>query len=165
MSVAAAATFLRGVALADVTIEEGVSVGIWDRLQMLLGRRTAKENGAKTFEFVYVNQDGTARELSSDERDYLSTDFLPNDGARPYIKRSYAALDGWGSMSGFLRRRKLPPSVAVKPVNPNYRTPTSGVLDFAEAGGGYESIRRKRLESQRANELAAEATAPPVLEN
>ena len=40
--------------------------------------------------YVYVNEDGTARELHPNERQYLETEFLPGDGAAPHVKRSYA---------------------------------------------------------------------------
>lgn len=74
-------------------------------------------------EFVYVNQDGSVRELSRDERDYLSQDFHPGDSGRPYIKASYESKDGWGSISGFLPRNGVPRQVMVEPVNPNYIPP------------------------------------------
>ena len=73
--------------------------------------------------FVYVNQDGSVRELSPDERAYLSQDFAPGDGGRPYIKASYDSTDGWGSVSGFLPRREVPRQVTVEPVNPDYVPP------------------------------------------
>lgn len=70
--------------------------------------------------FVYVNQDGTARELSKDEQQYLAAEFHPTDGARPYVKASYTSRDGWGSVSGFLLRSQLPRGVVVEPVHPQY---------------------------------------------
>jgi hypothetical protein len=74
-------------------------------------------------EFVYVNQDGSVRELSRDEREYLARDFLPGDGGRPYIKTSFDSQDGWGSISGFLPQKGIPHQVAVEPVNPDYVPP------------------------------------------
>ena len=44
------------------------------------------------FEFVYVENDGTVRELDNDEIEYLETEFEPSDGARPYIKSNYDQL-------------------------------------------------------------------------
>ena len=38
------------------------------------------------FEYVYVEKDGTVRELDNEEIEYLQTDFKLGDGARPYIK-------------------------------------------------------------------------------
>jgi hypothetical protein len=74
-------------------------------------------------EYVYVNQDGTVRELSQDERDYLSQDFSPADGARPYIKLLYSSRNGWGSRSGFLLRKRVPSRITIEPVNPEFVTP------------------------------------------
>ena len=37
--------------------------------------------------------EGGARELHSEERDYLETRFHPTDGARPYVKRRYSQLN------------------------------------------------------------------------
>lgn len=71
-------------------------------------------------DFLYVNQDGSVRELSRDEREYLAQDFSPGDGGRPYIKMFFESRDGWGSISGFLPRKAVPRQVAVEPVNPNY---------------------------------------------
>jgi len=70
--------------------------------------------------FVNVNQDGTVRELSPQEREFLAQEFLPNDSARPYIKSCYASLNGWGSISGFLRRSQVPSGLDIQEVNPDY---------------------------------------------
>jgi hypothetical protein len=58
--------------------------------------------------YVYVNADGTARELHANERQYLETEFRPGDGAAPYVKGSYAERNGWGDLAGFLERSRLP---------------------------------------------------------
>jgi hypothetical protein len=74
-------------------------------------------------EFVYVNQDGSVRELSPDECEYLAQTFHPGDSGRPYIKTSYESQDGWGSLSGFLPRKHVPTHIEVEPVNPEYVVP------------------------------------------
>jgi hypothetical protein len=74
------------------------------------------------FKYVYVNQDGSARELSPAERAYLSEEFSGGDGGRPYIKSSYESTDGWGSQSGFIERRRVPSRLAILPVHPDYDT-------------------------------------------
>jgi hypothetical protein len=65
------------------------------------------------FEFIYVKDDGSARELDSDEREYLNTKFDPADGGRPYIKFRYESLTPDGRISGYLRRRQLPRRIQI----------------------------------------------------
>jgi hypothetical protein len=60
------------------------------------------------YPYIYVNADGTARELHPDERQYLETEFSGGDGAAPYIKCSYAERNGWGDITGYLERSRLP---------------------------------------------------------
>ncbi|MCV6638352.1 hypothetical protein [Candidatus Albibeggiatoa sp. nov. NOAA] len=67
------------------------------------------------YPYVYVNDDGSARELTTDEKAYLETPFHPADSGRPYIKSNYKAKDGWGSISGFCSRADLPKHIKVKP--------------------------------------------------
>ncbi len=63
--------------------------------------------------FVFVNADGTVREVSADEREYLQTPFAGSDGARPYIKTEFLQKDGWGSIAGFCFRSAVPNNVPV----------------------------------------------------
>jgi hypothetical protein len=90
-----------------------------------------------TDEYVYVNQDGSVRELSPDEREFLSQEFHPADSGRPYIKSSHSSRDGWESMSGFLPRGRVPRHIVVEPVNPEYTPPLGNA--FLE---GIEDSRR-----------------------
>jgi len=71
-------------------------------------------------EFVYVNQDGSVRELSPEEAAYLSTAFSGGDSGRPYIKDSYESRDGWGSLSGFIARSAIPTQIGILPVHPDF---------------------------------------------
>ena len=66
------------------------------------------------YPYVYVNADGTARELHPNERQYLEKEFIPGDGAAPHVKSSYAELDGWGEIRGFLERAKLPKGTPIQ---------------------------------------------------
>jgi len=68
---------------------------------------------AAPYRYVYVNADGTARELHASERYYLETEFKGGDGDMPYIKASYEERDGWGEISGYLERSQLPAGTAV----------------------------------------------------
>lgn len=80
-----------------------------------MGPAVSVAPGQPAFPFVYVEVDGTARELSIDERAYLETGFDGADGNRPYIKVEYGQRDGWGELSGFLHRSKLPAGTPVSP--------------------------------------------------
>lgn len=75
------------------------------------------------YPYVYVNDDGSARELSADERRHLETRYLGSDGARPYVKWRYGSRTPTGSLAGFCRRRWVPkhefstPPNSPEPVN------------------------------------------------
>jgi hypothetical protein len=43
---------------------------------------------AALYPYVYVNADGTARELHPSEQKYLETEFKGGGGAAPYVKRA-----------------------------------------------------------------------------
>ena len=75
---------------------------------------------------IYIEADGSARELSGAEKTYVDTDFSPFDGGRPYVKSSYEQRDGWGEIKGFLHRKKLPPNMPINPAplsSPSINTP------------------------------------------
>jgi hypothetical protein len=74
-----------------------------------------KEAMVQPYPFIFVNADGSARELHQGERDYLETGFHPADGGRPYVKGNYAAKDGWGSLAGYLKRSKLSSQIEILP--------------------------------------------------
>lgn len=65
------------------------------------------------FEFVYVENDGTVRELDKNEIEYLQTEFEPTDGARPYVKNSYDQLTPDKKILGFLYRSKVPKEIEI----------------------------------------------------
>ncbi|MEZ5385493.1 MAG: hypothetical protein R3F13_08260 [Prosthecobacter sp.] len=85
--------------------------GFWAWYKWMTRKRRPIEAGYK---YVMVTDDGGARELTADEREYLEAEFSPTDGARPYIKFRYESLDGWGSLAGFLARRQLPSWIAIR---------------------------------------------------
>jgi hypothetical protein len=64
---------------------------------------------------IYVENDGSARELTDGEKRYVDTPFSPLDGARPFIKSSYHQRNGWRELRGFLDRRNLPGGIAIGP--------------------------------------------------
>jgi hypothetical protein len=64
---------------------------------------------------IYINVDGSARELTDDEKTYVDMHHHLADGNRPYIKSSFDARNGWDRISGFLRRKYLPDGMPVNP--------------------------------------------------
>jgi len=81
-----------------------VLVGRWAYAR----ERAAKANGTFSMGFVWVEDDGSVRDLTADEHKYLNTEFHPGDGARPYVKSSYESKTPDGRIGGFLLRRRLP---------------------------------------------------------
>jgi hypothetical protein len=81
------------------------------------------------YPYTFVNGDGTARELHAAERQYLEQRFIPTDGGRPYVKSTFEARDGWGSVKGFLRRSKLPDGLVVAPAPANNPNPPMSKAD------------------------------------
>jgi hypothetical protein len=74
------------------------------------------------YPYLFIEKDGSARELHPDERTYLDAVYHPGDGGRPYIKFRYPQLNGWGEIDGYLKRSNLPLSIAIRPApeaNPN----------------------------------------------
>jgi hypothetical protein len=65
-------------------------------------------------DYIYIEEDGSARSLTVDEAEYLNETFHPADGGRPYVKSSYRALTPDKRISGFLPRYKLPADIRVK---------------------------------------------------
>lgn len=84
------------------------------------------------YAYVYVNADGTARELHSNERQYLETEFGLGDGAAPYVKDGYASRNGWGEIKGFLERSKLPKDTPIQEAPKEDPTRLMNVDEFAE---------------------------------
>ncbi|WP_103070879.1 hypothetical protein [Aquimarina sediminis] len=81
-----------------------------------------KEEG---FKYVCINEDGSVRELTREERGYLTEVFHPTDGARPYIKSRYNSkiIDGKIS-SGFILRNRVPKKIVIREIestNENWR--------------------------------------------
>jgi hypothetical protein len=96
------------------------------------GRMKSLMPKAENYLYVYVNDDGTARELHPNERQYLETEFLPGDGAAPSVKDSYAALNSWGETRGYLERSKLPSGTLVQQAPKQDPTQLMSVTECAE---------------------------------
>jgi hypothetical protein len=94
---------------------------------------TAEEAKADPYPYVYVERDGTARELHPGERSYLESEFSPFDGARPYVKAEYVDCVGHAT-SGFCRRSLLPPGLPVKPAAGQDLSKPLPIRAFGEPG-------------------------------
>jgi hypothetical protein len=104
-TVAAGLALKRGKMVLDVSPR--------DASPPLIGVVSPSEAAQVPYPYVYVNPDGTVRDLHPRERQYLETPFNPFDGARPYVKPSYDARDGWGDIKGFCPRSAIPDQLHV----------------------------------------------------
>ncbi|MFK7772804.1 MAG: hypothetical protein AB8F94_11715 [Saprospiraceae bacterium] len=65
-------------------------------------------------EYVSVEADGTVRELTKDEEDFLQEEFYGADSGRPNIKSNYKKDFDWGHSPGFISRRRVPKHIEIK---------------------------------------------------
>ncbi|WP_395376783.1 hypothetical protein [Marinicella sp. W31] len=72
-----------------------------------------QEAQIKPYPYVYVEEDGSCRELLAGERMYLQERFHPGDGGRPYVKRSYESLTPDGKILGFCARKYIPQNILI----------------------------------------------------
>jgi hypothetical protein len=73
-------------------------------------RRDAEAMARGTYAqgFVFVNDDGSIRELTAEEQAFLNTEFDMADSGRPYIKSRYSSRTPDGRLQGFLPRSEIP---------------------------------------------------------
>jgi hypothetical protein len=74
-----------------------------------------EEAGQIPYPYVYVNENGSVRELHESERKYLEEPFDPTDGARPYVKLTFQSRTPTGSVRGFCSRTAIPAGLAIGP--------------------------------------------------
>jgi hypothetical protein len=67
---------------------------------------------------VYVNEDGSVRELTEADKKYVETEFSPLDGARPYVKSHYSQRTALGEIRGYLPRAEVPDGMPIGPAPP-----------------------------------------------
>ena len=109
-------------------------------LQRLLGRLASRRTAPseRPYPYIYVEADGTARELHAGERAYLEMEFEGADGARPYFKGRYQQRDGWGALSGYMKRAKLRAGMTVRPApldDPSKPLSRDEYIEFLRAKG------------------------------
>ena len=63
---------------------------------------------------VYVNEDGSVRELTEAEKKYVDTEFSPLDGARPCVKSRYSDRTAWG-LRHYLPLTHVPYGASIHP--------------------------------------------------
>ena len=75
-------------------------------LWLLIQLRTKKWRES-AFDFVYIDDDGSVRELHPEEEEKLNSLFFIGDDAAFYIKPRYESLNPSGGLSGYLKRHQL----------------------------------------------------------
>lgn len=93
--------------------------GLWRVIEIPL--RRWRESA---FDYVYVDDNGNARELNATEEEYVTTAIFPDDDADRYIKPRYESVTPDGRVHGYLRRRQLPRQIPTSPPS------DSAVTDF-----------------------------------
>ncbi len=91
---------------------------------------------------VWINADGSARELTDAEKNYVDTEFSPFDGARPYIKTRYSTRNGWGELGGYLQRAEVPDNIPIGSAPPP--SPPQAMTPQAAADSILGLIRKHR---------------------
>jgi hypothetical protein len=86
---------------------------------------------------VYINDDGSIRELTEADKKYVDTEFSPFDGARPYIKSHYSQRTALGrEIRGYLPRTEVPEGMAINPApsehEPEHQTPKTVAESISE---------------------------------
>lgn len=76
---------------------------------------SATEAKSNSYPYVYVNEDGSVRELHASERAELETPFSPFDSNQPYVKKAYEQKNGMNSLAGFFLRSKIPKKIRILP--------------------------------------------------
>lgn len=89
----------------------GMAAGGILMYSMYVKPRRPKEPGHA---FVYVEKNGTVRELNADEELLLERNFYPGDPMMPYIKQTYSQLNEDGNPAGFIMRHKVPPNITIQ---------------------------------------------------
>ena len=85
---------------------------------------------------VYVNEDGSVRELTEADKKYVDTEFSPLDGARPYVKSRYSQRTALGGIRGYLPRTEVPAGMPIDPApsedEPQPQTPQTVAESISE---------------------------------
>jgi hypothetical protein len=91
-----------------MTFAFALGFGLWRVIEIPLRRRRES-----AFDYVYLDDNGNARELNAAEEEYVTTAIFPDDDADLYIKPRYESVTPDGRRCGYLRRRQLPQQIPV----------------------------------------------------
>lgn len=86
-----------------------IGFGLWRLIELPI--RRSRES---VFDYIYVDDQGRARELDDDEKEYVASAIIP-DETDLHIKPEYQSRRSDGRLSGYLRRRQLPRHISVGP--------------------------------------------------
>lgn len=98
------------VAFIAIALAFSLGFGLWRLVEIPM-----RKWRASTFDYVYVDDDGNARELDHDEEEYVTTSLFTNEDADQIIKSSYDSLTHDGRLRGYLLRRRLPRQIPIAP--------------------------------------------------
>ena len=98
--------FVSGVLLFCLAFVIGYSLWLLIQLPTKKWRESA-------FDYVYIEDNGSVRELKPEEEEKLSSLFFVGDEVEFYIKPQYESLNPSGRSSGYLKRHQLPGKAAV----------------------------------------------------
>jgi hypothetical protein len=87
-----------------------IGFGLWRLVEIPL-----RKGRASIFDYVYVDENGNARELTAADEEFLSTAVFPSGKDERFIKSYYEELSEDGHVAGYIQRRRLPRSLRVAP--------------------------------------------------
>jgi hypothetical protein len=87
-----------------------IGFGLWRLVEIPLRKRRAS-----IFDYVYVDEDGSVRELTAAEEEFVSAAVFPSGEVDRFIKTKYESATADGRMAGYLQRRRLPRQIRVAP--------------------------------------------------
>jgi hypothetical protein len=135
-------------------------ISLWIRRQRRIRRRFTTR-GTRTVQampvpimpnasqvLIFIENDGTARELTVADKKYVDTAFSPFDGARPYVKQSYEQRNGWGEPRGYLPRDLVPAGIPIDPAPADTfdpQTPEAVAKSMVETARKYRPAEADKL--------------------
>ena len=87
-----------------------IGFGMWWLVEIPIRRWRAL-----TFDYVYIDDNGNARELTVFENESVASALFPNGDADQLIKPHYESLTHDGRLRGYLPRRRLPNRISIAP--------------------------------------------------